>query len=74
VKKNSFLAQKSLIQVVEKGNEIVVEYINYIHKIKFCTLKKERHAHKKKSYKKKGMLQTLKHRNKPNAINKWFKK
>jgi hypothetical protein len=74
VKNKSSLAQKSLIEIAKKGNETFVEYINYIHKIKFCKLKKERHAHKKKSYKKNGMLQTLKHRNQPNAINKWSKK
>jgi hypothetical protein len=52
VKKKTSLAQKSLIEIVEKGNETFVEYINCIHEIKFCKLKKEGHAYKKKSYKK----------------------
>jgi hypothetical protein len=52
VKKKSSLIQKSLIEVAEKDNETFVEYINFIHEIKFCKLKKEGHARKKKSYKK----------------------
>jgi uncharacterized membrane protein required for colicin V production len=65
VKEKSSLVQKSLIELVEKGNETFVEYINCIHK---------KNAFIRKNPKKNEMLQTLKHKNKPNAINRWSKK